>query len=382
MGVVCSFWAIDTMGWVIAMPRPDHFIVLSAGSDCDIDLYSRHQHGDAGAVWSRMDIGMVTKYVNVRTGPVDSFSSYKRRLKFAIVIPVSAAAAGRLRDFCDMAFSIEPYLGTGETSPDIVGTKREVPYYFTQDMAPLEPFEKDRDAKGLARLFGGPETRYFQHAIAAIGDHADRMTGVRANIKNIWARASAPFRTRADTSSTSDGVLRARYNCWTAAQGLAEYVARVDLADIDPDLSRYHRAWQVTAWFGAQMRTGVLAKDKQVLDNIEKIKAVRHDVRTLIPPPYNSDAVYVLDGHGAHAPVLLVPDLDSFTTLAQSNFRDWDADGRVINPLRDLYDDNTKLFGDVPMGHPLKTVGPRPDLDGPHALAVLRNRNRDPRFNL
>ncbi|WP_435641022.1 hypothetical protein [Micavibrio aeruginosavorus] len=359
------------------MPRPDHFIVLSAGADCDIDLYSRHDRGDAGSVWSRMDIGMVTKHVNVQTGPVNSFSNYKRRLQFAIVIPVSAAAAGRLRDFCDMAFSIEPYLATGETSTDIVGTKREIPYYFTQDMTPLEPFEKDRDAKGLARLFGGPETRYFQHAISAVGDHADRIRGVRANIKNIWARASAPFRTRADTSPSSDSVLRARYNCWTGAQGLAEYVARVDLADIDPDLSRYHRAWQVTAWFAAQMQQGVLCKDKDVQDNIEKIKAVRHPVRTLTSP-YNTDGVYVLDGN--HAPVLIVPDLDSFTTLNQSGFRD--GSGAMICPLRDLYDDNTKLFGDVTMGHPLKNVDARPDLDGPHALATLHRRNRDPRFNL
>lgn len=370
------------MGRVSVMPRPDHFIALSVGSDCDFDLYSRHDHGDAGDTWSRTRISMVTKKVRVQTGPVDSFSNPRRRLQFAIVIPVSAMAAGRLRDFCDMAFTCEPDGNTGETSPDVICTSREIPYYFTQDMAPLEPFEKDRDAKGLARLFGGPETRYFQHAISAIHGRAGRLASVQANIRNIWARASAPFRTRADTSTTTDDILRARYNCWTAAQGLSEYVARVDLADIDPDLSRYHRAWQVTAWFGAQMRTGVLCKDRQVQENIEKVGAIRHPVRTMIPPPYNSDAVYVLDNDGAHAPVLLVPELDSFTTLVRSNFRDWDAEGRSINLWRDLYDENTKLFGDKAMGHPLKDVAARPDLDGPHALVVSRRRNRDPRFNL
>ncbi|MGZ9107237.1 MAG: hypothetical protein ACXW4B_00245 [Micavibrio sp.] len=332
------------------MAKPEHFIALKMASDCELSLYTfRDRQNDGAGCWQKTRFVQAGKMMATHTNWVEPED---REFYQTLLVPVSRPAAESLRALINLTVMNGGVIRENRQDPDnpVVYTEGDVPFYFSMDMLPDARFER----KGMIpRLMGGPETRYFSDSVEmkVFSDDPPRPSGI---LKRIWRELTW----RADDSlerytnrfeADPESMPLARVNCWTFAQGLTEYYARVDLSAIDPMLSKSHRAWQAQTWFFRQFGTpaGGLA-------------VTRHPAVEYSKSDSSEDRLLVMQNDPARQPALLVMQAKSFLDLAD---KPWiDQTGTEISPLKSPFSDDLALFGDAALEHerPLPPLPPGP----------------------
>lgn len=148
----------------------------------------------------------------------------ERPLKeYGLLIPCTRQVTNAIRDFTDFQEMMAPE-GSAHTHFG--------PYYFTTNMSRSTRFEPNVYASPI--LFAGEDTAYFP-------DLADK-----EELSPGWF--SRLFQRRApDSGADSNGLCNARYNCWTGAQGVTQYVGGVDLGRIHRGFAHSYRVWTANA---------------------------------------------------------------------------------------------------------------------------------------
>ena len=180
---------------------------------CNFDYHAVHRHGDQTAI--------TKKRVWRGKGFWAREAAYPHLTLNGLLIPVSAPALKRLEDFLDVQRLLAK---PGREKGGALSSQGQGPYYFSEDLQPLVQFE----APGQFRGFGGLATAW-RDQVAAI-EPARAESG---NVAPDDIAAQIPF---------------ARYNCWIEAQGLAQYIAGIDLGEIHPDLPYVYGAFHAEQW--------------------------------------------------------------------------------------------------------------------------------------
>lgn len=153
---------------------------------------------------------------------------YQRNL----IIPCSRAVTTRIKDFL-------------ETQHLMAGFERNRtrttfgPYYFTVTMAKDYSFEGKSDT---IPLIGGPDTAYAKKLEPSF-------------LRRLFSRIIRDDSDDNDLSELHMGydnpqmINYARYNCWTASQGITQYIGGVDLGRIAPGFATVYRAAKAVRQF-------------------------------------------------------------------------------------------------------------------------------------
>lgn len=223
-----------------------------------------------------------------------------------LVIPCNKATISAIRDFAAMQRLL--YTAEDHTRQTRAGRQTRGfngPYYFDTEMEMDTAFEGHR--RRTTALFGGPHTAYKDTLFKNDRETRDRIREARAVMKHGYRRARrnepgmdrvfrlnrtiSHFREAAHGQRKQDLVPFSRYNCWTGAQGIVQYICGLDLGEIHPDLPRLHRAWQAEAWILA-MRDFL---DRGGHDYTNH--AMHHRSLTLAQNPGGVPFMLVLDDH-------------------------------------------------------------------------------------
>lgn len=142
-----------------------------------------------------------------------------------IIIPCSRAVTTRIKNFLETQHLMAPY-NHDPYLQDTLG-----PYYFTIDMTGSRAFE-GQDTR--LSFMGGPDTAY-----------AKKPSALSHSLKNFFKEISIgnKAKSRKDFGwNNPQGINFARYNCWTASQGLTQYIGGIDLSQIHPRFTYVYRA--------------------------------------------------------------------------------------------------------------------------------------------
>lgn len=142
---------------------------------------------------------------------------------YGLLIPCDRKVTSAIRDFMDMQVVMAPDDDSGNT---YFG-----PYYFSGDMTRNSRYEPNPYAP--PGLFAGEETAYYD----VIAEREYKKPGLLARL----------FNRHAENGADAKGFRNARYNCWTASQGITQYVGGVDLSRIHRDFAHSYRVWQANA---------------------------------------------------------------------------------------------------------------------------------------
>ncbi len=189
------------------------FISISISKSCSIRLFRPVSDGAGGQRYLGYD-----GYDGIH------FNCFKPQedllvLENSLLIPCSAHVIHTVLDYSDMQTLL-------------CGGSSHGQYYFNEKMHKDLRFEKDNGPT----LFGGPHTAYLE-AIRQMD---------RARPLNI-----------SDIFEPEPEMSRGRQNCWTGAQGIAQYIGGIDLADIDSHLPYFYRAYQARNWYEKILETDI-----------------------------------------------------------------------------------------------------------------------------
>ena len=163
---------------------------------------------------------------------------------FGLLIPCNRSVTAAIQDFIDLQ---RQYV-----EPNKEGYGHKGPYYFTMNMCEDPDFET---ASVNPPLFGGPYTAYGE----ALAENAT------APYERHWLLAKI-FGERSGPAENRQNFRLARYNCWTHAQGIAQYVGGADLSLIDPGFATTYRIWSANGVFSdllLKLRQGDAAYEVQ-----------------------------------------------------------------------------------------------------------------------
>lgn len=194
------------------------FLTLSISGDCQLYL-SRTHHGHDGV--TRRTHHLIARGKGMALGFDQNPPQCSAK---TIILPVGKDVSQRIVDFCAAqklmahrpeydVFRSEHYFG---------------PYYFTMTMQRDEKFEAPADTP---HFFGGPDTSYARRLLPGL-------------LRRLFTpQAAPPDDDMAITAPENDqGLPYARYNCWTATQGITQYIAGIDIAQFAPELVPAYRA--------------------------------------------------------------------------------------------------------------------------------------------
>lgn len=248
---------------------PD-YIYMEIDFDCSLYFVQEHQghDGQTRRVCYAVNRGKGFNYVE------------QENIKFnygGILIPCARSVTAAIKDFLEMQRMLLPI--------DQQDNHQRGPYYFTQDMSRDPQFER---AEQPVALFGGPQTAY---AAAFTEEKPAQRNWLLAQIFGDHSREI-----HAGENKNPQNFTMARYNCWTATQGIAQYVGGIDLAALDPALATVYRALRAIG----------------VMTNIKEA-AMKNTVPGLTGREFGTDD-YLIERAGV-PPFIIVNGADSFTQL-------------------------------------------------------------------
>jgi hypothetical protein len=210
------------------------YLLIGIGSDCSLKIVQTHKGHDGTTRYPAWEIarGKGLGYSRLRQMTNDGWEdcplqTYGR----GILIPVTRAVTQRIFDFLDMQRLM------AQDHNKMLG-----PYYFTVAMNGESNFEGPKDRP---HLIGGPETAYARKLSPALASRVFR------SITGLWDdNTDGSFDNYGDPyGKNPEQIPFARYNCWTASQGIAQYIGGVDMARIDPAFVTAFRAARATKVF-------------------------------------------------------------------------------------------------------------------------------------
>lgn len=145
-----------------------------------------------------------------------------------LIIPVDKTVTGAINDWLD-----DQVMMAGEHEESIA----RGPYYFTMDMTRDSHFE---GPGAEPQLFAGAATAYADAPQFQREREANAQPPKPRNrlLSFIFGESAAP---KAPPRNPENAPL-ARYNCWTGAQGITQYIGGVDLGALYMPLAKAYRA--------------------------------------------------------------------------------------------------------------------------------------------
>ena len=198
------------------------YLYIQLGIDSQFSFAQAHKGHDGvtrTAAWT------VNRHKGFNFAKLEDESGASRPLPltdYGLLIPCDRTVTDAIREFIETQRAMVP---AGEMDWNTRG-----PYYFTMAMTRDPQFE---DAREEPRFFGGP------HDTAYAGKIYDRPAPQRHPLL-AWL-----FGERAQPAAEGNrlGLPLARYNCWTAGQGIAQYIGGVDMGRIHPEFATAFRVW-------------------------------------------------------------------------------------------------------------------------------------------
>ena len=197
------------------------YLYLDISFDCSLHLALTHK-GHDGAL-SRQFLSV--------TGAKGFWANEQKDidLRNGLIIPVDRTVTGAIRDFLDfqvmMAGDHEESVARG-------------PYYFTMDMTHDSQFEGFHDEPPL---FAGPDTAYADAPQFERERNREPPKPRNRFLAALFGERAEP-RHKAPPRNP-ENITLARYNCWTGAQGITQYVGGVDLGALHMPLAKAYRAF-------------------------------------------------------------------------------------------------------------------------------------------
>jgi hypothetical protein len=192
------------------------YLYIDIDFDCSLSIMQEHKGHDG-----------VTRreYMSV-TGNKGFWINHKDDIDIhaGLILPCDRSVTEKIRDF----MRAQKMMRGATDSEEAIARG---PYYFTTNMLGDAHFES---GPGPAPLFGGPDTVYAPRF--ADEDHTPRQPGLFARIFGVGTNPHS------GSTRNTEGLRLARYNCWTGAQGVAEYIGGVDLGGVYPPLASVFRA--------------------------------------------------------------------------------------------------------------------------------------------
>lgn len=146
-------------------------------------------------------------------------------IRSGLIIPCDRSVTDAINDFLDM----QVLMSRASKDPDTIARG---PYYFSENMQRLDEFENPSPAPPL---MGGPDTAY---AGQFRRDHERP-----ADTHWLGALLFGPQKTQGVACQFNpQGLNMARHNCWTGAQGIAQYIGGADIGAVFPELATAYRA--------------------------------------------------------------------------------------------------------------------------------------------
>jgi hypothetical protein len=194
---------------------PD-YIYMEIDFDCSLYFVQEHQ-GHDGQI--RRACYVVNRGKGFNYVEQDNF-------KFnygGILIPCDRSVTAAIKDFLEIQRMLLPI--------EQQDNHQRGPYYFTQDMSRDPCFER---AEQTVALLGGPQTAY---ANVFADEEPMQRNWLLSHLFGEHSREVS-----AGENKNPQNFTMARYNCWTATQGITQYVGGIDLAALDPALATVYRA--------------------------------------------------------------------------------------------------------------------------------------------
>lgn len=202
------------------------FLCLHIGWDCHLQIVQTHKHANGviqQPAWRVTRPGKGLGYERLQDHFTNLPAPPPEDVKLdhsTLVIPCTRRVTERILNFLDTQRLMS------RSSDDYPAEKPYGPYHFTVSMTGEEEFEGT--GRRDVRLIGGPETAY------------------RNRLKDLWAHntinAIMPWRGHTVGHKNPENIPYARYNCWTATQGLTQYIGGIDMAGIHPQFTTAYRA--------------------------------------------------------------------------------------------------------------------------------------------
>lgn len=194
------------------------YLYLDISFDCSLHLALTHK-GPGGAL-SRQFLSV--------TGAKGFWTNERADidLRNGLIIPVDKKVTGAIGDWLAaqamMAGEHEECMARG-------------PYYFTMDMTRDSHFE---GPDGEPQLFAGPATAYADAPQFERERNAPPPKPRNRFLSAIFGASAAPKA----PPRNPENIPLARYNCWTGAQGITQYIGGVDLGALYMPLAKAYRA--------------------------------------------------------------------------------------------------------------------------------------------
>ncbi len=204
------------------------YLYIDINFDCSLHIAQEHKGHD----------GVIRREFMSMTGDKGFWVNRKDDINInsGLIIPCDRNVTGKIRDF----MRAQEMMSSASDSEEAIARG---PYYFTINMQKDAHFENR--SHGPAPLFGGPDTAYAENFV---DEHiAPPQPGLLARIFGIGTNPDSGSRRNAE------GLRLARYNCWTGAQGVTQYIGGVDLGAVYPPLSKAFRAAMAIGAFNDMM---------------------------------------------------------------------------------------------------------------------------------
>jgi hypothetical protein len=218
------------------------YLCLKLGHDCQLSFSQTHKDYDGNThrpVWEverAKGLGYRREQDFIFADQKSPAPSPLMLWDMNILIPCTRHATSRILDFLQSQHLMAKYDPETGRMPNMYG-----PYYFTVAMEGES--ELEGPDSGL-NLLGGPDTAYA----TALGPNKlsqlySWLTGAHKLQEN------KPDEERNMGYRNPHNIPYARYNCWTATQGITQYVGGIDLAHIDPRFTEVFRAAKAVKTF-------------------------------------------------------------------------------------------------------------------------------------
>jgi hypothetical protein len=221
------------------------FFALSIGGDCTLSFWRPQGFNGQIEGWTYNHVGRGKGFSLTDTNHDGKEISI---LPYSLIIPCTVDAFERVQSFMDIQKTMANQHG-----------EARAPYYFTIPMTKEHMFQKSP----LARHFGGDDTAYKdaidhndRHKFSRLRQYIDPygydniLHRVFTNVARFtpWGRAAFNDIEDFESDIPDDHFEHARYNCWTASKSIIQYIAEIDLGEIDPKLPYFYRAKHAENW--------------------------------------------------------------------------------------------------------------------------------------
>ena len=193
------------------------YLYLDISFDCSLHLALTHKGHDGALSRQFLSVTGLKGFWANEQKDID--------LRNGLIIPVDRTVTGAIRDFLDFQ-----QLMANEHSH----SEGRGPYYFSEDMTHDSQFE---GFHAEPPLFAGPDTAYADAPQFQRERNQDPPKPRDRLLAAIFGE-----RTVTPPPRNPENITLARFNCWTGAQGITQYIGGVDLGALHMPLAKAYRA--------------------------------------------------------------------------------------------------------------------------------------------